>query len=425
MFDDQRPQSQSNNPPVPAKDKSIAPDSSIAAANTKTAPAVPSAPSREPEDIFDSVDSDKGHSGKSPFKPIEKKPVSQPASVPSPASSPTIKTDSKNKLDEALNAEPAIKTPPSVFQKITSIGNGTPPPTSPSASVPVPPIAPKSFSKANLFLLIVIFVVIIGVIAAAIWWFFGRSSTPPSVEKKTNSPVAELFNEVNQARKNQPQDKTKPAAKVTTPPPVPASPLDSDNDGLTDEEEAMIGTSSQSPDTDNDGLFDREEVKVYKTNPLLADTDNDGWSDKQEIELGQDPLVKNEAPKPDNYYRNDNFKIEFQYLPGMVLESATKNIILFNDDLNQIKLYIYTNNSQPADLKPDIKYFFAEDNNGNLIIKNTKSMPDETPYATDFSNNPYTSNNGLNYVIRYLATKRADNHEENFKAILSTVKFLP
>lgn len=69
-----------------------------------------------------------------------------------------------------------------------------------------------------------------------------------------------------------------------------AKQVDSDNDGLTDEEERNLGTSINSIDSDSDGLFDREEVKVYKTNPLNRDTDGDGIIDGDEIKMKRNPL---------------------------------------------------------------------------------------------------------------------------------------
>jgi len=48
---------------------------------------------------------------------------------------------------------------------------------------------------------------------------------------------------------------------------------DSDGDGLSDEDEAKLGTDPNNPDTEGDGLFDGEEVKEYKTDPLDKDTD--------------------------------------------------------------------------------------------------------------------------------------------------------
>lgn len=60
---------------------------------------------------------------------------------------------------------------------------------------------------------------------------------------------------------------------------------DTDNDGLTDEEEKKLGTHIMKADTDNDGLSDRDEVMVHKTNPLEADSDGDGLSDYDEINV--------------------------------------------------------------------------------------------------------------------------------------------
>jgi hypothetical protein len=57
---------------------------------------------------------------------------------------------------------------------------------------------------------------------------------------------------------------------------------DSDNDGLTDAQEKLLGTDPNKPDTDGDGLLDGEEYFVYFTNPLKADSDEDGIADKQD-----------------------------------------------------------------------------------------------------------------------------------------------
>ncbi len=59
--------------------------------------------------------------------------------------------------------------------------------------------------------------------------------------------------------------------------------LDTDGDGLTDQEELQLGTDPKNPDTDGDGLTDGEEVKVYKTDPLNPDTDYDALKDGDEV----------------------------------------------------------------------------------------------------------------------------------------------
>ena len=58
---------------------------------------------------------------------------------------------------------------------------------------------------------------------------------------------------------------------------------DSDGDGLTDEEEAALGTDPFNKDTDGDGLSDGDEVNKYKTDPLNKDTDFDALTDGQEV----------------------------------------------------------------------------------------------------------------------------------------------
>lgn len=57
-----------------------------------------------------------------------------------------------------------------------------------------------------------------------------------------------------------------------------SSGLDSDGDGLTDDEERRLGTNPFNPDTDGDGISDGDEVRMG-LDPLRADTDGDGIID--------------------------------------------------------------------------------------------------------------------------------------------------
>lgn len=80
---------------------------------------------------------------------------------------------------------------------------------------------------------------------------------------------------------------------------------DWDSDGLTNATEFLLGTDPNDRDTDNngigdgqedsdrDGLNDVLESRIYGTNPLQADTDGDGLDDASELAEGTDPLVKN------------------------------------------------------------------------------------------------------------------------------------
>lgn len=65
--------------------------------------------------------------------------------------------------------------------------------------------------------------------------------------------------------------------------PAVEEPVDSDGDGLTDAQEAELGTDANSADSDGDGLTDAEEINEYETDPMNPDTDGDGLSDGDEV----------------------------------------------------------------------------------------------------------------------------------------------
>lgn len=69
----------------------------------------------------------------------------------------------------------------------------------------------------------------------------------------------------------------------------PTSAPDADSDGLTNAQEALIGTNPLDSDSDDDGLLDGAEVNGSLTNPLDADSDNDGLSDGAEVGVGTNP----------------------------------------------------------------------------------------------------------------------------------------
>lgn len=68
--------------------------------------------------------------------------------------------------------------------------------------------------------------------------------------------------------------------------------VDEDFDGLSNDEEARVGTDPKLADTDSDGLIDTYEVQKFKTNPRQADTDGDGLTDGQEVRQSLNPLIK-------------------------------------------------------------------------------------------------------------------------------------
>jgi thiol-disulfide isomerase/thioredoxin len=78
--------------------------------------------------------------------------------------------------------------------------------------------------------------------------------------------------------------------------------FDPDGDGLTNREEADLGTNPKAADTDEDGLSDSDEL-AYSSDPLNADSDGDGLVDGEEIENGADPnLVDTDEDTYNDYF---------------------------------------------------------------------------------------------------------------------------
>jgi hypothetical protein len=85
----------------------------------------------------------------------------------------------------------------------------------------------------------------------------------------------------------QPEPQPRPEPEPAPAPEPPA--VDSDNDGLSDAQEGVVGTNPNLIDSDADGLSDREEIQTYETDPLNPDTDADGFADGEEVRNGYNP----------------------------------------------------------------------------------------------------------------------------------------
>ena len=127
---------------------------------------------------------------------------------------------------------------------------------------------------------------------------------------------------------------------VFTAAPVRAAELDTDGDGLADQQEQTIyGTDVTKADTDGDGFDDKTEIYhgysprdtgIVKLSSI--DSDNDGASDQWEIRLGLN--ANNSDTDGDGY--TDGTEIDAGYDPknfGAIKKEKKINVILANQEL--------------------------------------------------------------------------------------------
>lgn len=106
---------------------------------------------------------------------------------------------------------------------------------------------------------------------------------------------------------------------------------DSDNDGLTNAQEAQLGTDPHRVDTDNDGYSDYAEVNLHHTDPTTGDTDGDGMDDVWELQFGLD-VNTNDANKD---FDGDGYSNFMEYKLGTIpndVDSYSQGIETFNAD---------------------------------------------------------------------------------------------
>lgn len=169
----------------------------------------------------------------------------------------------------------------------------------PASSVMPPPLnAPPEFETKNgikpkPFIIGGVVLLILVLIGGGVWFFFFRKTAVPIDLNKDGVPAQV---EVPNLQLDEPAPETavEPEAMIETETeietePEAIRPIDTDGDGLTDEEEITLGTNVANPDSDSDLLFDKEERDVYGSDPLNSDTDGDGYADGSEVRNGYNP----------------------------------------------------------------------------------------------------------------------------------------
>ncbi len=246
--------------------------------------------SKEPEDIF-SKGPKSGGGGAGASTP-------QPSVTPS-SSRPAAPSPLRSMAPQGVQPAPR----PSQITPETPKPPIAPPSTArPAAPAPAPllqqrgPVAPPPVmleKPSRSWVRVVLVLIVLGVLGAGGYFFISKGGLDLIFKKKIiaepQAPQPQI--PINAQLPPPPIAETEqvPAPEVVSPPP-PSIAVDSDGDGLTDEEEASLSTDSLKADSDEDGLLDNEEVRIYKSNPMFPDTDGDGYTDGEEVKNGYNPI---------------------------------------------------------------------------------------------------------------------------------------
>lgn len=150
-------------------------------------------------------------------------------------------------------------------------------------------------------------------------------------------------------------------------------------------------TTNAIPDSDQDGINDLEEI-IIGTNPLHPDTDSDGYKDGEELAKGYDPIKPNAPlfqdlnPQAQGFadivrlykrgivkgYSDGNFKpdqtITREEFTKLDLGSICLNCTKFRDPIKQSIDAVYNNNPFPdTNFTSDLLYCVKESKNRGII----------------------------------------------------------
>ncbi len=125
-------------------------------------------------------------------------------------------------------------------------------------------------------------IVLLAVSAVASWWYLRPSPALPAVsdETVTTTPPPTTNSQTNSTTSEATQPAISETTDLTTPTPAAAP--------------TLTGLLPDSLDTDKDGLTDNEE-KIYGSGLNRPDTDRDTYLDGQELINGYDPLIAGSA----------------------------------------------------------------------------------------------------------------------------------
>lgn len=212
-----------------------------------------------------------------PIEPATPSPApAAPPSVPQTPPLAPVTPPAPAASAQPLSTAPLKKEPEDIFSGLDTATDHT----ADAGDLDLEPERPHSSSSKTFALLSILIVLLVGGIGAAVWYFLIRetpaqqtgivattpSSNPPIVTSN-DEPVIETPPVLPEP--GVPPNAPPPTSIATnTPPlvPVPTTPppteaMDTDGDGLSDPEEAALGTEFTMPDTDGDGFSDGSELQ--------------------------------------------------------------------------------------------------------------------------------------------------------------------
>lgn len=143
----------------------------------------------------------------------------------------------------------------------------------------------KAFPWGKVVTVLIIVLVLVGGAGAVYWGYNYFSNSSKNLLPAIMTPTG---TDNNVPAVTPTATSVEPIVTIDEPQILPED-KDTDGDGLSDLEEAKLGTDVLKADSDSDGLTDFAEVKIYQTDPLKSDTDGDGFSDGDEVKNGYDP----------------------------------------------------------------------------------------------------------------------------------------
>lgn len=213
-----------------------------------------------------------------------------------PTNPTTPPVQSASEPDDIFATADKLNTPSGGAQIGTQMPPVAPQSAPPAASAP-PVLVAREGSRIGRILLEVL-AVLTGIAIVVGGGYFILASV-----RSTDTPALSPSNETQAESGEGDTSSSESSALQQEPVSAPPASLDTDGDGLTDDQEKALGTEPFSIDTDRDGLFDGDEVNTWKTNPLIADTDGDGYTDGEEVRNGYNPngpgkIAPSGAPAP-------------------------------------------------------------------------------------------------------------------------------